>query len=47
MTHPSDTDIVKSCPKCETTYNTNMWNDRCPNCEEQADFDNGPWRKSK
>jgi len=43
----SDTDVVQSCPKCEITYNTNMWNDKCPNCEEQAAFDNGPWRKNK
>ena len=61
MTQHSVTNLLKTCPKCEISYNiqaqissaiiaargesdTSIWNDKCPNCEEQAAFNNGPWK---
>ena len=31
-----------TCPKCSTIYSTDKYVS-CPRCQEQYDFDNGPW----
>ncbi len=38
--------MIVTCPKCSILYNTDKF-DCCPRCQEQNDFDNGPWTKLK
>ena len=43
MTQHLDTSMLVTCPKCAIIYNTDKF-DNCPKCQEQYDFDNGPWK---
>ena len=43
VTQHLDTSMLVTCPKCAIIYNTDKF-DNCPKCQEQYDFDNGPWK---
>ena len=37
--------MQKTCPKCETIYNTEKYQ-FCPKCQQEYDFNNGPWKEN-
>ncbi len=43
---PLDTDMLVTCSKCSTIYNEDKFS-YCPRCQEQQDFDNGPWKNNE
>jgi len=38
--------MIVTCPKCSIIYDEETYSS-CPRCQEQQDFDNGPWKKDR